>query len=92
MSKSWKRITADEIETTNKFDKLKIGVPDFSAQDRISTKNFRLKTFPQGVLQAQEEKSGFWIFTTSNFACEKWPLNSYKLIFAIEYQWPLYLV
>ena len=38
----------------------------------------RLKTCPQGVLQAQEEKSRFWIFTTSNFACLwKWPLNEY---------------
>ena len=54
-------------------------------------KLFRLKTCHQGAIQAQEEKSGFWIFTTSNFVClrEKQPLNSYKLIFAIEYQWPL---
>jgi hypothetical protein len=28
------------VETNNKFNRLKIGVPDFSAQDRISTKNF----------------------------------------------------
>jgi hypothetical protein len=28
-----------KLETTNRFDRLKIGVPDFSAQDRILTKN-----------------------------------------------------
>ena len=41
-------------------------------------KNFRLKTCPQGVLQAQQEKSGFLIFTTSTSACISgtWPLNS----------------
>ena len=31
---------ADQLETTNKFDILQIGTPDFSAQDRISTKKF----------------------------------------------------
>ena len=43
----------------------------------IRQKLFRLKTCPQGVLQAQDEKSGFWIFTRSYFACfcENWPLN-----------------
>ena len=30
----------NELKTTNKFDILKIGVPDFSAQDRILTKTF----------------------------------------------------
>ena len=40
MSKNWKHKAADELETTNKFDVLKIGIPDFSAQDRISTKKF----------------------------------------------------
>ena len=34
----------------------------------------------------------FYHFQLCLSVCEKWPLNSYKLIFAIEYQWPLYLV
>ena len=36
-----------------------------------------MTTGPQGVLQAQEEKSGFWIFTRFYFACfcENWPLK-----------------
>ena len=44
----------------------------------IQQKLFRLKTCPQGLLQAQEEKSGFRIFTTSYFACfcKNWPLKS----------------
>ena len=44
-------------------------------------KLFRLKTCPQGVLQAQQEKSGFLIFTTSTLACisGKWPLKIMKL-------------
>ena len=41
MSKSWKHWAADELETTNKFDILKIGVPDFSAQYRISIITFK---------------------------------------------------
>ena len=43
----------------------------------IRQKLFRLKTYPQGVLQAQQEKSGFFIFTTSTLACisGKWPLK-----------------
>jgi hypothetical protein len=32
-------------------------------------KHFRLKTCPQGVLQAQLEKSGVFILTTSVQAC-----------------------
>ena len=32
-SKSWKEIAAHELETTNKFDKLKNWVPDCSGQD-----------------------------------------------------------
>ena len=43
MSKSWKGIAAHELETTNKFDKLKNWVPDCSAQDRILKKT-SLKT------------------------------------------------
>ena len=41
-------------------------------------KLFSLKTCPQVVLQAQQEKSGFLIFTTSTPACisGKWPLNT----------------
>ena len=35
----------------------------------IRQKRFRLKTCPQGVLQAQQEKSGFFIFTTTTSAC-----------------------
>ena len=56
-------------------------------------KLLRLKTCPQGAVQAQEEKFGFLIITTSNFTSlyEKWPLKSYKLIFTIEYQWPQYI-
>ena len=40
MSKSWKGIATHELETTNKFVKLKNWVPDCSAQDRISAKSF----------------------------------------------------
>ena len=43
----------------------------------MQRKLFRLKTCPQEVLQVQEEKSGFWIIASSNFAClcENWPLK-----------------
>ena len=49
-------------------------------------KLFRLKTCPQGVLQAQQEKSGFLIFTTSTSACISgtWPLNMFGLILKID--------
>ena len=40
MSKSWKQIAAQELETTSKFDLLKNWVPDCSAQGTISAKSF----------------------------------------------------
>ena len=40
MSKIWKQIVGHVFETTNKFDWWKIGVPDFSVQERILKKPF----------------------------------------------------
>ena len=40
MSKNWKHWAADKLIFTNRFDILKIGIPDFSAQDRILKKTF----------------------------------------------------
>ena len=64
------------LQPISRFDLLKNWVPDCSAQDRNLMKNFRLKTCPQGVHQAQYEKNIFCIFTSSNFA---WPAQNSPL-------------
>ena len=48
----------------------------FQPRTRIWQNFFELKTCPQDVRQAQQEKSGLWIFSTSNYAslCEKWQI------------------
>ena len=73
MSKNWKHWAADELETTNKFDILKIAVPDFSTQDFLDSKHV-LKVY----FKPSRKKSGLLISTTSVQAClyEKWPLKS----------------
>ena len=53
MSKCWKRIAADKLETTNRFGRLKIGVPDCSGQG--FNKNFL--DSKHVLLQAQLKKN-----------------------------------
>ena len=73
MSKSWKRIVAHKLQTSSKFEYL-------IAQLRTGfrQKVFRLKTCPQGVLEAQQEKSKNLIFTTLLWAgpAQNPPLNT----------------